>query len=135
MPSPPPAQIPWRAALLCNGAYDIVCALSILFLYKAHGWRGFFSRLHVQVLGRRRDQCNPVLRRMLAYWILTYGCARLLCAVAGWHRGGGRVCATVTYIVEGGAWAWEARQGSARPVRAVCVTLACLVMAVGIGLS
>lgn len=125
----------WRAALLCNGVYDVACALCILFLYNSDGWRGVLSRLHVTMLGRGRDRANPVLRRMLAYWILTYGLARLWCAAAGWHCGGGRVCAIVTYAVEGCAWTGEASRGSAHPMKAVCVTLSCLLMAVGIGLS
>jgi hypothetical protein len=59
-----------------NGLYNIMCAIGILFLPKTL----LFSRLaqlHPTMFTSLSDQTNPVVRRVLAYWLLTYGFTRL----------------------------------------------------------
>jgi hypothetical protein len=76
-----------------NGAYDVLCALSIL------------NVLNVPVLNRLRLSmltCNedPVTKRMFAYWVFTYGIIRL-------YDVGEMV--TLSYIVEAVCMANELR--------------------------
>ena len=55
-----------------NGVYDILCSISIL-----HDWCPF-SRLHPNMFISDEHVKNPVIRRIMAFWILTYGTIRLI---------------------------------------------------------
>jgi hypothetical protein len=78
--------------LLANGLYDLACALSILW-GPSGGALHALSHLH---LGMYRDaQEAPVFRRMLAYWIFTYGGVRVACGLHANVRVG-----CLTYFLE-----------------------------------
>jgi len=55
-----------------NGAYDILCALLALFFPDV-----FLGTLHVNMFVSEKDNRHVVLRRVMAYWILSYGTIRL----------------------------------------------------------
>jgi hypothetical protein len=59
-----------------NGIYDVVCALSILFLPNTWIFRNL-AQLHPTIFSAVTDQINPILRRTLAYWLITYGIVRV----------------------------------------------------------
>jgi hypothetical protein len=63
----------WSTLVSANGIYDIVCALSILFA--ANTELGFsIAQLHTSMFVMPLD---PLARRMLAYWLITYGTIRI----------------------------------------------------------
>jgi hypothetical protein len=53
-----------------NGIYDILCACSILRIIKIP----IFGQLHVSMF---HPHPNEITKRLLAYWIFTYGVMRL----------------------------------------------------------
>ncbi len=57
--------------IFINGIYDIICGLSILFFPKF-----FFAKIHPQVFHKKYID-NDILKRFLAYWIITQGFIRL----------------------------------------------------------
>jgi hypothetical protein len=56
-----------------NGVYDVFCAFCIL----SHS-KSIFSKLHVNLFKEKYTRENPVLGRILAYWIFLYGLIRLM---------------------------------------------------------
>ena len=56
--------------LLVNGVYDVVCAISILWLPAS-----CLGRLHLHVFNETE---TPTANRIFAYWILTYGLDRII---------------------------------------------------------
>ena len=79
--------------LILNGAYDIACATCILFVKNDYTQ---LSSLHSSMFKTKGD--DPMLRRLLAYWLLTYGFARL---VAGIHYSvSSDMIASMTYFLE-----------------------------------
>ena len=58
------------ALLLVNGVYDVVCAISILWLPASRP-----GRLHLHVFNETE---TPAANRIFAYWILTYGLDRII---------------------------------------------------------
>ena len=54
-----------------NGAYDILCALSILKIINLP----FFKDIHLSMFIDKKK--NPLFERFLGYWILTYGIIRI----------------------------------------------------------
>lgn len=98
-----------------NGVYDLACAVGILC------WPGCLAgQLHV---GMFKGDPVDMHRRMLAYWIVTYGVMRLFAQ---------RPCmlAAATYAMEGAALAAEcwvygtAKSERVGPVAACCALLA-----------
>ena len=63
-----------RDTILCvvfvNGVYDVLCFLGIMLSLPLIG------SLHTGVF--KPEELSPLLRRILAYWILTYGVIRIL---------------------------------------------------------
>ena len=55
-----------------NALYDIACAATMLKMCDIKP----LQRLHLRLL-KDYEYDNPVLERFFAYWIFTYGCARL----------------------------------------------------------
>lgn len=53
--------------LFLNGIYDILCGVSILF------FDNIFSKLHIKLF----KNIDETTKRLLAYWIITYGFVRL----------------------------------------------------------
>lgn len=91
---------------ILNRVYDLMCALSILFLSSVPVV-GFFSTLHPQMFANSEDANHPVIRRLLAYWLLTYGTVRV---AAGFDRALVFVGA-VTYFIEALCFVYEYRIG------------------------
>jgi hypothetical protein len=57
--------------IFINGIYDIICGISILFFPKF-----FFAKIHPQVFHKKYID-NDILKRFIAYWIITQGFIRL----------------------------------------------------------
>jgi len=92
--------------LLANGVYDIVCACSILWLHEVHGL-GILSDLHATMFQDEAHVHHPVIRRLMAYWVLTYGVVR---ACAGFQRELYMVGA-LTYFIEAVCFEYESLVG------------------------
>jgi hypothetical protein len=85
------------STLVCaNGIYDIVCAFSILFASNSG-----IAQLHTSVFSLPFD---PLARRMLAYWLITYGAIRIA-AVS--HNRAVRFLVIMTYLLEAAVFATE----------------------------
>ncbi len=96
------------ATLFANGTYDVLCCISILFLSNTAPF-SHLSKLHADMFAEK-DRAHPTVRRVLAYWVGTYGVVR---ALAGAHRGLGLdACAAATYFAEALAFALESAAGN-----------------------
>lgn len=83
--------------VLVNGLYDLVCFLSIMWFH----WLPVFSTLHLSVLRDDEDRHHPLVRRLLAYWILTYGVIRVIAGAGVPHGNYTMDCAAaLTYFIE-----------------------------------
>ena len=86
--------------LILNGLYDITCALSILFLTK-YRRLGYFSKIHMGLFIEENDAQHPILRRFIAYWIMSYGLTRLYAGMMYAYKSPEvAVFASLTYISE-----------------------------------
>lgn len=86
-----------------NGVYDVMCAVGILFLPNTI----FFSKLaqlHPTMFAEAADQNHPILRRALAYWLITYGAVRIAIFV---RCDAVDYLGAVSYFVEAAAFAFE----------------------------
>lgn len=106
--------------LVVNGTYDMMCSFSILFLDE-HNTLHFLSRLHAMMFLKEEDNRNAVLRRLLAYWLATYGMVRISSGV--FHERALRACATSTYFIEALAYLHEAIVGKMVPYKVAFVSL------------
>jgi hypothetical protein len=86
-----------HSVVCANGIYDIVCAIAII-LYPSSS----MGRLHTDVFVAPMDD---IARRMLAYWVFTYGIVRL---VAVLHHPAVDRLIVATYLLEGVVFALEA---------------------------
>ncbi len=86
-----------------NGLYDIMCAVGILFLPNTVGFTGL-AKLHPTMFRDPAIQDHPIVRRLLAYWLITYGCVRM--AVFN-HDMAVDFLAASTYFIEAWAYAYE----------------------------
>ena len=90
--------------LIVNGIYDLLCACSILF-FSHIPVVGLLSKLHPSMFSDMEDINNPIIRRLLAYWLATYGTVRL---AAGCHPSCDLIIvATLTYFLEGICFEYE----------------------------
>lgn len=94
---------PERMVVACNGVYDLLCAASILFLSDA-SFLGILAKLHPNMFVDDRDRDNPVVRRLLAYWLATYGCVRVAACARDRRTD---ILAIATYFIEACAYANE----------------------------
>lgn len=83
-----------RVLLIINGIYDLACACSILVFPVP-----VLSSLHTGMF----TETSPVTRRLLAYWILTYGSSRLAVGMTS----GSCLVAALTYFAEAFCFAHE----------------------------
>jgi len=60
-----------KTIIFLNGIYDILSAFSILFT------NNYFSNIHPNLFILKENRENPIIKRFMAYWILTYGSIRL----------------------------------------------------------
>ncbi len=110
------------AMMAANGLYDVACALSILCGQGSH--RGVLSQLHLGMYRDTEHQQIHVFRRMVAYWILTYGCVRLVAAASGSYLAGG-----ATYFLEALCLMYEhLAGGTLHPVSVISVCGMCVCM-------
>ena len=94
--------------LVVNGIYDIACACSILWLDKFPGFN-VLSSLHPTMFEKDEHKDHPVIRRLLAYWILTYGTAR---TTAGLNSDASLdILGALTYFIEAFCFEYEGRVG------------------------
>ena len=113
-----------RLLLIINGLYDITCACAILFVSATARNSFIFSSIHLNVFAHESIKNHPVVRRLLAYWILTYGVARLS---AGVHRGFS--IAALTYFVEAACYHYESTAGGTMiQPKALFVSLSSIVL-------
>jgi hypothetical protein len=90
--------------MISNGLYDIACAVGILFVPNA--W--IFSelaRLHPCIFSAEEDASNPLVQRVLAYWLMTYGSIRLVGGIAPSYTL--KWLVIMTYLVEAFAFGFE----------------------------
>jgi hypothetical protein len=97
--------------LIANGVYDILCAICILL-------KGFgavpapftiLSELHPTMFAKDENINNEVVNRLLAYWLFTYGFARLIAGIK--IDVSSDIIAAITYFLEGGCFEYESRIG------------------------
>ena len=94
--------------LLINGIYDLCCCCGILFFPTIPGFSQL-SKLHVTMFSEEKDIQNPVIKRLLAYWIMTYGMVR---TAAGARREFViDIAAAITYFIEALCFEYESRVG------------------------
>ena len=83
--------------LFLNGVYDLMCCAGILWLGNLPLFDGL-SQLHPTMFSSSEHVNHPVIKRLLAYWLMTYGMARLL---AGYTReSNSDVVAALSYFIE-----------------------------------
>ncbi len=100
-----------NAVLSINGIYDILCCFSILFLSEIPPF-SYLSKLHPTMFAKEEDMQHLVVRRLLAYWLLTYGIIRTAAGFSKKREDVLDMCAAMTYFVEGFAFAYEAMIGN-----------------------
>ena len=118
--------------LVVNGLYDILCAFSILWLHRLPGFH-LLSNIHVAMFKDERHYSNPVICRLLAYWVLTYGTVR---TAAGCHHSHSLdTVGALTYFIEAFCFEYESRVGETMIrskvafVSACCLLIGVLVLA------
>ena len=85
-----------RCIVFFNGIYDLLCFASIMWFHSIPG----FSTFHVGVLRDEEDRRHPLVRRLLAYWILMYGAVRTLAGGVDHGCYVVDIIASVSYFIE-----------------------------------
>ena len=80
--------------LVFNGIYDVICAVSLIWFYDIFPFT-LFSRLHITMYKDNEVIENKIIRRLLAYWIFTYGIIRIY---AGLNEIG--ILGSLSYFIE-----------------------------------
>ncbi len=75
------------AVLIVNGVYDLACSIFVLFF-------PMVQSLHLGMF--LQSELDPLARRLMGYWIMTYGAVRLLVGI--W--GSSTSIAASTYFIE-----------------------------------
>ena len=115
-----------QAVLILNGSYDIVCGCCILW-FSAVPWLSLLASLHPTMFREEGDQNHPVIRRILSYWLITYGSARM---AAGLHKNTIlSMFGALTYFIEAVCFEYEHRVGGTMvPFKVTCVSALCLAL-------
>ena len=93
-----------RLVLVSNGLYDLACAAAILWSHNTT-----LSKLHPKMFSKRKHYENPVIKRLMAYWLITYGMVRL---VAGFSSNSVlHLVAAMTYFIEAFCFEYENQIG------------------------
>ena len=85
-----------HALVFLNGVYDFLCFLGIMWFKRLP----FVSSAHLRVFRSEEDTVNPLTRRLLAYWILTYGTTRMLAGALEHDSYALDCAAAVSYLIE-----------------------------------
>jgi len=83
--------------LFLNGVYDLMCMAGILWLSKVPIFDGL-SQLHPTMFSSKDHSEHPVIKRLLAYWIMTYGTVRLIAGI--YTEEGLDYVAAASYFIE-----------------------------------
>jgi hypothetical protein len=118
-----------NAVLYITGIYDILCCFSILFLSEIPPF-SLLSKLHPTMFAKEADIEHPVLRRLLAYWLVTYGAVRTAAGFSSERQDGLDICAAMTCFFEGIAFAYEAKVGNMVLQKVQFVTASSIVLGV-----
>lgn len=94
--------------LLLNGIYDLCCCAGILWFSNLPVFDGL-SQLHPTMFAKKEHSENNVIKRLLAYWIMTYGMARTIAGVT--REDGLDMVAAMTYFIEAFCFEYENRVG------------------------
>ena len=86
-----------RGLVFFNGMYDLLCFVGIMWFHDALPG---FSTFHLGVFRYEEDRRHPLVRRLLAYWILTYGSIRILAGVMDHESYAMDSAAALTYFIE-----------------------------------
>lgn len=106
-----------------NGVYDILCATAILAPPRS-GWASAAANLHMGMYTRPPGSATPTERRLMAYWLVSYGTVRVVQCT-----GDASVShlSAVTYFIEMAAWLLEygvyntVHGGAAMQVAGLCM--------------
>jgi hypothetical protein len=71
---------------------------------------------------KEEHSSHPIIRRLLAYWIFTYGCVRLVSGVTN-----GRVLGALSYFIEAFCFEYELFAGATLHVKKVRFVSICSV--------
>jgi len=73
-----------KTILIANGAYDITCAISILWLHSYPVFKQI-ALLHPKMISYKADVAqkgnDSIVRRLLAYWLFICGFVRLMAGI------------------------------------------------------
>lgn len=111
-----------RGIIGCNGIYDLLCAIAMLY------WpESLLGSIHINVFQEDTVRFNPIVKRLLAHWVFTYGVARLM--VMFIQQSWLYFFVAVTYTVEGLYFeSCGFSVGSVHEDRAFFVFVACFVL-------
>ena len=105
-----------------NGIYDLLCAMAMLY------WpESLLGSIHINVFQEDTVRLNPIVKRLLAHWVFTYGVARLM--VIFIQQSWLYFFVAVTYTVEGLYFKFDGfGMGAVHEDRALFVFVACWVL-------
>ena len=104
--------------LLLNGVYDVLCALSILYVPASP-----LARIHLHVF---KHTHTPTANRVFAYWVLTYGLDRIMAGACS--SPATDATAVLSYLMESATYYNEASLKSVHAHKARFVYLVSLLL-------
>jgi hypothetical protein len=105
-----------------NGVYDILCAISMLFLPKVWIF-SVFSRLHPSMFTTPID---PITQRILSYWVMTYGAIRISAIM---RNDVVDSLVSMTYLFEATVFAFEyIVHGTTHLYKTIWVIISCILL-------
>jgi hypothetical protein len=85
-----------RGLVFFNGMYDLLCFVGMMWVHSLPG----FSTFHLSVFRNEEDRRHPLVRRLLAYWVLTYGSIRVMAGSMDHESYAMDSAAALTYFIE-----------------------------------
>jgi hypothetical protein len=101
-----PGNILITVVLVANGVYDLCCCFGILFLPDLPGFAQL-SQLHNTMFSESENSNHPVIKRLLAYWLMTYGMVRTVAGAYPYFMLD--IVAALTYFIEAFCFEFESR--------------------------
>jgi len=93
------------AILILNGLYDILCGCCILWQCETIQLFVYLGSLHPTMFIEPNHSNHPVIRRLLAYWLFTYGLVRLFAGMT--EEFYLDIVAAITYFLEAFCYEYE----------------------------